>query len=72
MKNQNAEGLPSVEERDLTIVATLVAVIVVAGGVFLVNAASTKYRTASFTPPAALNSVPVMTPAPASAPAPRQ
>ena len=72
MKNHNTEGLPTVEERDLTLVATLVAVIVVAGGVFLVNAASTKYRTASYTPPAALNSVPVMTPAPASAPAPRQ
>lgn len=70
MKNQNAEGLPTVEERDLTLVATLLTVIVVAGGVFLVNAASTKYRTASYTPPS-LNSVPI-TPATSSMPAPKQ
>ena len=72
MKNQNAEGLPTVEERDLTIVATLVTVIVVAGGIFLVNAASTKYRTASYNPPPSLNTVPLVTPAPPSAPAPKQ
>jgi len=69
MKNQNTEGLPTVEERDLTLVATLVTIIVVAGGIFLVNAASTKYRTASYSQPA-LNGVPVMT-AP-SEPAPKQ
>ena len=70
MKNQDVEGLPTVEERDLTLVATLVTVIVVAGGVFLVNAASTKYRTASHSPPA-INGVSVMPPLP-SQPAPRQ
>ena len=69
MKNHNIEGLPTVEERDLTLVATLVTVIVVAGGIFLVNAASTKNRTASYSQPA-LNGVPVMT-AP-SEPAPKQ
>ena len=69
MKNENTEGLPTVEERDLTLVATLVTIIVVAGGIFLVNAASTKYRTASYSQPA-LNGVPVMT-AP-SDPAPKQ
>ena len=69
MKNQNTEGLPTVEERDLTLVATLLTIIVVAGGIFLVNAASTKYRTASYSQPA-LNGVPVMT-AP-SEPAPKQ
>ena len=69
MKNHNIEGLPTVEERDLTLVATLVTVIVVGGGIFLVNAASTKYRTASYSQPA-LNGVPVMT-AP-SEPAPKQ
>ncbi len=72
MKAKDVEGLPTVEERDLTLVAALVAVIVVAGGVFLVNAASSKYRTANYTPPASLNNVPVMTPAPPSEPAPRQ
>ena len=71
MKSEHAEGLPTVEERDLTLVATLVTVIVVAGGVFLVNAASTKYRTASYGPPS-LNSVPIVTPAPSSEPAPTQ
>jgi hypothetical protein len=70
MKIKNVEGLQTVEERDLTLVATLLAVIVVAGGVFLVNAASTKYRTASYAPPT-LNSVPI-TPANPSAPAPKQ
>ena len=68
MKAKDAEGLPTVEERDLTLVATLVTVIVVAGGVFLVNAASTKYRTASYGPPPSLNSVPIVTPAPDAAP----
>ena len=69
MKNENTEGLPTVEERDLTLVATLITIIVVAGGIFLVNAASTKYRTASYSQPA-LNGVAVMT-AP-SEPAPKQ
>jgi hypothetical protein len=64
------DGLPTVEERDLTLVATLVTIIAVAGGVFLVNAASTKYRTASYAPPA-LNGVPVMAPVPSGA-APKQ
>ena len=72
MKSKNAEGLPTVEERDLTLVATLVTVIVVGGGIFLVNAASTKYRTASYGPPPTLNSVPIMTPAPSSELAPKQ
>ena len=72
MKSEDAEGLPTVEERDLTLVATLVAVIVVAGGVFLVNAASTKHRTASYGPPPSLNSVPIVTPAPSSEPALKQ
>lgn len=70
MKAKDAEGLPTVEERDLTLVATLLTVIVVAGGVFLVNAASTKYRTASYTPPS-LNSVPI-TPAAQAETAPKQ
>ncbi len=72
MKSDDAAGLPTVEERDLTLVATLVTVIVVAGGIFLVNAASTKYLTASYTPAPALNTVPVMTPVSPSAPAPKQ
>ena len=70
MKTKNVEAVQTVEERDLTLVATLLTVIVVAGGVFLVNAASTKYRTASYAPPT-LNSVPI---APAASPesAPKQ
>jgi len=72
MKIEDAEGMPTVEERDLTLVATLLTVIVVAGGVFLVNAASTKYRTASYNPPPALNTVPVMTPVLPGEPAPKQ
>jgi Flp pilus assembly pilin Flp len=71
MKIKDTEGLPTVEERDLTLVATLVTVIVVAGGVFLVNAASTKYRTASYASPT-LNSVPIMAPATSAEPAPKQ
>ena len=61
MKSEDAKGLPTVEERDLTLVATLVTVIVVASGIFLVNAASTKYRTAGYTPPA-INGVSVIPP----------
>ena len=67
MKSKNAEGLPTVEERDLTLVATLVTVIVVAGGIFLVNAASTKYRTAGYSAPA-INGVSVIPPSSQSAP----
>lgn len=72
MKIKDAEGVPTVEERDLTLVATLVTVIVVAGGIFLVNAASTKYRTASYNPAPALNTVPVMSPVAPGQPAPKQ
>ena len=64
---KDAAGVPTVEERDLTLVATLVTIIVVAGGIFLVNAASTKYRTAGYSQPA-LNGVPVMTPQSEAAP----
>jgi hypothetical protein len=64
---KDAAGVPTVEERDLTLVATLVTIIVVAGGIFLVNAASTKYRTAGYSQPA-LNGVPVMTPRPEAVP----
>ena len=72
MKVKDTAGVPTVEQRDLTLVATLLTVIVVAGGIFLVNAASTKHRTASYNPPPALNTVPVISPVAPGQPAPKQ
>jgi len=51
------------EQRDLTLIAMLVGVIIVCGGLFIFNSASTKYTTASYRAPPALNNVPIMTPA---------
>ena len=48
------------EQRDLTLVAMLVAAIIIAGGVFVLNSASTSYTTAHYAPPV-LNNVPITT-----------
>jgi hypothetical protein len=54
-------GPAAEEQRDLTLIAMLVGVIIVCGGLFIFNTASTRYTTASYAPPA-LNNVPIMTP----------
>jgi hypothetical protein len=51
------------EQRDLTLIATLVGIIIVCGGLFIFNSASTKYKTAGYRAPPAMNNVPIMTPA---------
>lgn len=63
--NHNEIAGPAAEEqRDLTLIAMLVGVVIVSGGLFIFNSASTKYTmSASYRAPAALNTVPIMTPA---------
>ena len=60
--NENA-GTAGEEERDLTLIAMLVGVIIVAGGVFIINSASTNYMTASYKAPPLPSVAPIMTPA---------
>jgi hypothetical protein len=55
-------GPAAEEQRDLTLIAMLVGVIIVCGGLFIFNSASTRYTTASYRAPPALNNVPIMTP----------
>ena len=55
-------GPAAEEQRDLTLIAMLVGVIIVCGGLFIFNTASTPYTTASYRAPPALNNVPIMTP----------
>jgi hypothetical protein len=40
----------------------LVGVVIICGGLFIFNSASTRYTTASYRAPPALNNVPIMTP----------
>ena len=64
MMDERSEITPAAEEqRDLTLIAMLVGVIIVAGGLFIVNSAGNRYMTASYKAPPALNNVPIMTPA---------
>lgn len=49
------------EQRDLTLIAILVGIIIVAGGFFILNATTTQYTTASYRAPMA-GTIPVMTP----------
>jgi hypothetical protein len=55
-------GPAAEEQRDLTLIAMLVGVIIICGGLFIFNSASTRYTTASYRAPPALNNVPIMTP----------
>ena len=62
--NRNETLGPAAEEqRDLTLIAMLVGIIIIAGGLFIFNSTSAKYTTASYRAPAALNDVQIMTPA---------
>src|SRR5215212_1392629 len=61
MDDLSKTSAPAAEEqRDLTLIATLVGIIIVCGGLFIFNSASTKYTTASYRAPPALNNVPIM------------
>ena len=66
MNDRNETGVATEEQRDLTLIATLVGVIIVAGGLFIFNTAGQRYTTASYQP--LPNTLPVMTPS--SVPAP--
>ena len=55
-------SLAAEEQRDLTLVAALVGVIIVAGGLFILNSASSQYTTASYKAPPLAGTIPVMTP----------
>jgi hypothetical protein len=55
-------GPAAEEQRDLTLIAMLAGVIIICGGLFIFNSASTRYTTASYRAPLALNNVPIMTP----------
>ena len=57
----NAHREDNEEQRDLTLVAMLVATILIAGGIFIVNSLSTNFMTARYAPPV-LNNIPIMTP----------
>lgn len=62
MINQQTEtGVATEEQRDLTLIAMLVGVIIVAGGFFIFNSTSARYTTASYQAPLP-NTLPVMTP----------
>ena len=50
------------EQRDLTLVAALVGVIIIAGGLFILNSASSQYTVASYKAPPLAGTIPVMTP----------
>jgi len=55
-------SLATEEQRDLTLVAALVGVIIVAGGLFIFNSTSAQYTTASYKAPPLAGAIPVMTP----------
>ncbi len=55
-------GPAAEEQRDLTLIAMLVGVIIVCGGLFVFNTASMRHTTVSYRAPPALNNVPIMTP----------
>lgn len=67
MTDQQHETLATEEQRDLTLIAMLVGIAVVAGGFFIFNATSARYTTASYQAPLP-NTIPVMTPATVPAP----
>ena len=60
--DRNEIGPAAEEQRDLTLIAMLVGIIIVCGGLFAFNSAITGYRTAIYRAPA-MNNVPIMTPA---------
>jgi len=49
------------EQRDLTLIATLVGIIIFAGGFFILNSTASQYTTASYRAPMP-DTIPVMTP----------
>ncbi len=49
------------EQRDLTLIATVVGIIIVAGGFFILNSTTAQYTTASYRAPVS-DTIPVMTP----------
>lgn len=61
------ETIAAEEQRDLTLIAMLVGVIIVAGGFFIFNSASTRYTTANYQAPLP-HTIPVMTPSIVPAP----
>jgi hypothetical protein len=67
MKDRNETGVDTEEQRDLTLIAMLVGIVIVAGGVFIFNSTSARYTTASYQAPLP-NTIPVMTPATVPAP----
>jgi hypothetical protein len=69
INDHNETGVATEEQRDLTLIAMLVGIIIVAGGFFIFNSTSTRYTTASYQAPLP-NTIPVMTPS--SVPAPDQ
>lgn len=60
-EHSDKTDLVNEEQRDLTLIATLVGIIIVAGGFFILNSASTRYTTASYRAPLS-DTIPVMTP----------
>ena len=64
---QHHETLAAEEQRDLTLIAMLVGIVIVAGGFFIFNSTSARYTTASYQAPLP-NTIPVMTPATVPAP----
>ena len=67
MNEPHETGLAAEEQRDLTLIAMLVGIVIVAGGFFIFNSTSARYTTASYQPPLP-NTIPVMTPATVPAP----
>ncbi len=65
--SEHNETVATEEQRDLTLIATLVGVIIVAGGFFIFNTTSARYTTASYQAPLP-NAMPVMTPTTVPAP----
>ena len=63
MVNERNDTPAAEEQRDLTLIALLVGVIIVAGGLFIFNSTSSNYTIAGYRAPPALNNVPIMTPA---------
>ncbi len=61
------ETLATEEQRDLTLIAMLAGIVIVAGGFFIFNSTGARYTTASYQAPLP-NTIPVMTPS--SVPAP--
>ena len=61
------ETLATEEQRDLTLIAMLAGIVIVAGGFFILNSTGARYTTAGYQAPLP-NTIPVMTPS--SVPAP--